>query len=480
EESPPAEEEEAEASAAPADAEEDQKAADEEPTENGEKDGYKYKKSRTKKVKRTIPLWASVAAHKNVPVTNFAGTQHRMDNILIEALRASSDKSGVSFKSLMKYLLDKHPGMELTKKTFFIKKALKKHLEKGTIKQVTPRTANAGVVHSSLGRFLWVQLKAPNKLESLGDALPLIITQLCEPKEASYNLIKKYLEQHFPISKLPQTQRHFKCREIPPFTAKLKRGGNKPQPKGSVLEEAITVAITAMNEPKTCSTTLLRKHLLDSHKDRDITCKVLGWMEQITGHGFTGTYRLSFPFYPRYSSVSPVPDACNRLLPVWFASCEPPPKARRPPPAKKARSSGPVKSRGKAFAKKSPAKKAPPPAKKAGRKQPASKKEAAPPKETPVKKAAPSRKPKTPAVKKLSARGSKRPPPKESTPEKDDKTAKSRSRSSRSEESSPEEPAAKKQPAKGKRSQPKKTPPTVKTGAKSSKQPARQSKRGRR
>uniref|UniRef100_A0A3P9IYS0 Heterochromatin protein 1-binding protein 3 n=1 Tax=Oryzias latipes TaxID=8090 RepID=A0A3P9IYS0_ORYLA len=464
EESPPAEEEEAEASAAPADAEEDQKAADEEPTENGEKvdggapDGYKYKKSRTKKVKRTIPLWASVAAHKNVPVTNFAGTQHRMDNILIEALRASSDKSGVSFKSLMKYLLDKHPGMELTKKTFFIKKALKKHLEKGTIKQLKGKGLSGSFV---IGKQPAPPKVSPNKLESLGDALPLIITQLCEPKEASYNLIKKYLEQHFP--------------KIPPADLySLKRGGNKPQPKGSVLEEAITVAITAMNEPKTCSTTLLKSVLV---LKRDITCKVLGWMEQITGHGFTGTYRLSFPFYPRYSSV---PDACNRLLPVWFASCEPPPKARRPPPAKKARSSGPVKSRGKAFAKKSPAKKAPPPAKKAGRKQPASKKEAAPPKETPVKKAAPSRKPKTPAVKKLSARGSKRPPPKESTPEKDDKTAKSRSRSSRSEESSPEEPAAKKQPAKGKRSQPKKTPPTVKTGAKSSKQPARQSKRGRR
>lgn len=35
-------------------------------------------------------------------------------------------------------------------------------------------------------------------MESLGDALPLIITRLCEPKEASYNLIRKYLEQHFP------------------------------------------------------------------------------------------------------------------------------------------------------------------------------------------------------------------------------------------------------------------------------------------
>lgn len=40
--------------------------------------------------------------------------------------------------------------------------------------------------------------KCAQKMESLGDALPLIITRLCEPKEASYNLIRKYLEQHFP------------------------------------------------------------------------------------------------------------------------------------------------------------------------------------------------------------------------------------------------------------------------------------------
>lgn len=46
--------------------------------------------------------------------------------------------------------------------------------------------------------FWMVLQKAAQKTESLGDALPLIITRLCEPKEASYNLIKKYLEQHFP------------------------------------------------------------------------------------------------------------------------------------------------------------------------------------------------------------------------------------------------------------------------------------------
>lgn len=41
-------------------------------------------------------------------------------------------------------------------------------------------------------------------------------------------------------------------------------------------------------------------HLV-AHLRRTLTkCKVLGWMEQITGHGFNGTYQLSFPFYPRY------------------------------------------------------------------------------------------------------------------------------------------------------------------------------------
>lgn len=50
------------------------------------KDGYKYEKSKVKKVKRTIPAWASVTSSKKLPVTNFAGTQNKVDNILIEAI----------------------------------------------------------------------------------------------------------------------------------------------------------------------------------------------------------------------------------------------------------------------------------------------------------------------------------------------------------------------------------------------------------
>lgn len=139
----------------------------------------------------------------------------------------------------------------------------------------------------------------------------------------------------------------------------LKRNGNKVLLHGKGMEDAIAVAITAMNEPKTCSITTLRRYLVDSNKYRTenhiceslsaetsprplcpsslcnlrdahgahgvipqnvaslkckfslptaadlkralTKCKVLGWMQQISGHGFIGTYKLSFPYYPRYS-----------------------------------------------------------------------------------------------------------------------------------------------------------------------------------
>lgn len=52
------------------------------------------------------------------------------------SLQSSNDRAGVSFQSVVKYILKKYPGIDLNKKKFFIKKAMKKHLERGTIKQV--------------------------------------------------------------------------------------------------------------------------------------------------------------------------------------------------------------------------------------------------------------------------------------------------------------------------------------------------------
>ncbi|XP_042351733.1 heterochromatin protein 1-binding protein 3 isoform X2 [Plectropomus leopardus] len=568
EESPSADEGQAAPSAAPAEGEAEAEGAAErgaEPTENGEKaegeaeekegeaagkkelkDGYKYEKTKTKKVKRTIPAWASVATSKKLPVTNFAGTQNKVDNILIEAITSCNDRSGVSYQSVMKYILKKYPGMELDRKKFLIKKAMKKHLEKGTIRQLKGKGLSGTF---AIGKQPTVSKKTPQKMESLGDALPLIITRLCEPKEASYNLIKKYLEQHFPnfnIEKRPDVLKTALVKavekgQLEQITGKgakgtfqLKRTSNPP--KGSNLEDAITAAITAMNEPKTCSTTTLRRYLVDANKDRKeyhlvaslrrtlTKCKVLGWMEQITGHGFTGTYQLSFPFYPSPTVLYPdkfkeppkktAPPANKRRRTVESSDEEeeeeeeedeeedeeeeesedeapvrkrksrkrPPPKARRPPPAKKSRSSSQskAKGRGRSLAKKSPAKKAVSSAKSRGR--PSKKESTAPAKATPVKRGAPARKPKTPAVKKLNKRAPKRQASRESTPEEEEEevtTPRGGSRRSKAEEASPEVPATKKAAGK-RRSEPEESEePEVKKGAKNSKRSGRKSKRGK-
>ncbi|XP_038147154.1 heterochromatin protein 1-binding protein 3 [Cyprinodon tularosa] len=524
------------------------------------KDGMKYKKSKTKKVKRTIPAWASVTSSKNIPVTNFAGRQNQMENILVEAIGSSNERSGMSFQSVMKYILKKYPGMELNKKKFIIKKAMKKHLEKGTIKQLKGKGLSGTF---AMGKQPPPSKKGAQKQESLGDALPLIITRLCEPKEASYYLIKKYLEQHFPsfnIENRPDLLKSALVRAVEKGhleqitgkgatgTFQLKRAAKEAQLKGSMLEDAITVAITAMNEPKTCSTTSLRKYLVDSNKHvkenllvanlrRTLTkCKVLGWMEQITGHGFTGTYQLSFPFYPSPTTLYPekFKDAPKKVVKPKKtvdssdeeeedeeeseeeesedeaparrrkSNKRPPPKAQRPPPTKKSRSVSKSKARGRGrqLAKTPPAKKTV----KSG-KNPSKKETVSTPKATPVKRGAPSRKSKTPAVKKLSKRGSRKAASRESSPDEpkvEKVTAKSGSRRTKAEESYPEEPkvvketsksgskrakveestheepAAKKQATKGgskKEASSEKADLQKKT--KSSKQSARKSKRGK-
>ncbi|KAM3877746.1 heterochromatin protein 1-binding protein 3 [Diretmus argenteus] len=426
------------------------------------KDGYKLEKAKVKKVKRTIPAWATVAASKKVPVSNFAGTHPKVDDVLIEAIKTCKDKAGMSYKSVMKYLLKKYPGLELDKRKFLIKKAMKKQLEKGTIKQLKGKGLSGSFAIGKQPTSVKKAVVFPGlKSETLGDALPLIITQLCEPKEASYILIKKYVDQHFPhlnIENRPDLLKSALVRAVEKGqleritgkgasgTFQLKRTGDKVLLKGGALEDAITAAITAMNEPKTCSTTILRKYLIDSNKDskesrlvanlrKTLTkCKMLGWMEQITGNGLNGTYQLSFPFYPSPATLYPdkviapqkkKEDAPRRRRtadssdeeeseeeeeeeeesddepppPKRKAQKRPPPRARRPLPAKKSRSTSQSRARGKraALAKKSPAKKVASPAKKVA--SPAKKVA------TPAKKAAaPAKKAPTPAKKGASTR----------------------------------------------------------------------------
>lgn len=45
-------------------------------------------------------------------------------------------------------------------------------------------------------------VSTPEQQVKLEDILPLAFTRLCEPKEASYSLIKKYVSQYYPKLKV--------------------------------------------------------------------------------------------------------------------------------------------------------------------------------------------------------------------------------------------------------------------------------------
>merc|ERR1739838_896035 len=75
-------------------------------------------------------------------------------------------------------------------------------------------------------------------------------------------------------------------------------------------EDPIEDAIIASNEPKDASVTALRHYLAEFHteynvKDRPKVLKNAleraedkGWLVRVTGKGFNGTFRLSYPYIP--------------------------------------------------------------------------------------------------------------------------------------------------------------------------------------
>ncbi|XP_067287662.1 heterochromatin protein 1-binding protein 3 [Pseudorasbora parva] len=417
-----------------------------------------------KKVKKKIPAWATISANK---LASASLSQPKVEEILIEAIESCKERSGASSITIMKYVMKKYPSVEMDKKTKNLyKRALKRMVEKGTVKQLKGKGFSGSF---AIGKK---SAASAGTKETLGESLPLIITRLCEPKEASYILIKKYLEQYFPqlnVENRPDVLKNCLQRSVEKGfleqitgkgasgTFQLKKAGNKVLMGGGLLEDAVVAAITAMNEPKTCSITILRKFLMEKQDQKNVSlvvpnlkrtlqkCKMMGWMEQISGHGLSGSYQLSYPFYPSPAVLFPEmmeklkqkegqklkrkrsdesdeeSDESEDESEEEESDDEPPRRKRNQRANRKPVSKARQNKRAKTVSRKPPAakrsvasaKKAPPPAKKpAAASKAASKKAPAPVKATPVKKAAPTSKPKTPIAKKMTSRGSKRPSPK--------------------------------------------------------------------
>lgn len=420
--------------------------------EETKKDEKGHTKEKEKKVKKTIPSWATLSAsqlaraQKQTPMAS--SPRPKMDAILTEAIKACFQKSGASVVAIRKYIIHKYPSLDLERRGYLLKQALKRELNRGVIKQVKGKGASGSFVMAQKSR------KTPQKSKNrkkgsavdpepqvrLEDILPLAFTRLCEPKEASYSLIRKYVSQYYPKLRVdirPQLlknalQRAVERGQLEQITGKgasgtfqLKKSGEKPLLGGSLMEYAILSAIAAMNEPKTCSTTALKKYVLENHPGTNSNyqmhllkktlqkCEKNGWMEQISGKGFSGTFQLCFPYYPSPGVLFPKKepddskdeDEDDDEDEDEDESSEDS-EDEEPPPKRSLQKKTPARSQGKAASMKQraskPARKVP--AAQRGKVRPLPKK--APPKaKTPAKKARPS----PSVIKKPSGSSSKKP-----------------------------------------------------------------------
>lgn len=417
-------------------------------SEETKKDEKDQSKEKEKKVKKTIPSWATLSAsqlaraQKQTPMAS--SPRPKMDAILTEAIKACFQKSGASVVAIRKYIIHKYPSLELERRGYLLKQALKRELNRGVIKQVKGKGASGSFVVVQKARKMPQKSRNAKKRSSvvdpepqvkLEDVLPLAFTRLCEPKEASYSLIRKYVSQYYPKLRVdirPQLlknalQRAVERGQLEQITGKgasgtfqLKKSGEKPLLGGSLMEYAILSAIAAMNEPKTCSTTALKKYVLENHPGTNSNyqmhllkktlqkCEKNGWMEQISGKGFSGTFQLCFPYYPSPGVLFPKkePDDSKDEDEDEDESSEEDSEDEEPPPKRRLQKKTPAKSPGKAASMKQRGSKPTPkiPAAQRGKARPLPKK--APPKaKTPAKKARPS----PSVIKKPSGNSSKKP-----------------------------------------------------------------------
>uniref|UniRef100_A0A2I3G7T9 Heterochromatin protein 1-binding protein 3 n=1 Tax=Nomascus leucogenys TaxID=61853 RepID=A0A2I3G7T9_NOMLE len=399
---------------------------------------------RRTKVKKTIPSWATLSAsqlaraQKQTPMAS--SPRPKMDAILTEAIKACFQKSGASVVAIRKYIIHKYPSLELERRGYLLKQALKRELNRGVIKQVKGKGASGSFVvvqksrktpQKSRNRKNRSSAVDPEPQVKLEDILPLAFTRLCEPKEASYSLIRNMCLSII-LSLEPQLlknalQRAVERGQLEQITGKgasgtfqLKKSGEKPLLGGSLMEYAILSAIAAMNEPKTCSTTALKKYVLENHPGTNSNyqmhllkktlqkCEKNGWMEQISGKGFSGTFQLCFPYYPSPGVLFPKkePDDSRDEDEDEDESSEEDSEDEEPPPKRRLQKKTPAKSPGKAASVKQRGSKPAPKVSAAqrGKARPLPKK--APPKaKTPAKKTRPS----PTVIKKPSGGSSKKP-----------------------------------------------------------------------
>jgi len=302
-----------------------EKAAD---ATEGDADGAVKKK----KAKKVIPSWATLTVEARSKLAKGGSlAKPKIADAIVDAIKICADSKGVASASAIKsMIMSDNP--ELPKVT--LKKGMAKAVDRGLVVQVKgkgfsgsfklgkgkpEKKAETGK-KAGKGKKKEAEDKPRTPLEEL---FPLVFTWAINPKEASVGFIRKYLEANYPdidlgvefksLKKaLENAEKNGSLERLTgkgfSGTFRLVDGASKTA--GSKFADAFENACIAMNEPKELSVSKLRDYIGFYHPeyktdDRPLVLKRAldravdkGWLQQISGKGFSGTYRLMHPYYP--------------------------------------------------------------------------------------------------------------------------------------------------------------------------------------
>jgi len=276
--------------------------------------------------KRTVPTWTTLsgdAKNKIAKTATVKVARGKIEDEVVKAIQAVADiKGNASASKIRNYMSSKLP--ETPKHHF--KRAVLKAVDRKIIKQTKGIGFNGWFRLETESNRKKAAASGKKKSASSGEKVPLdevfplVFTWACNPKEASVNLIRKYVGEHYPELDVDGTA----------FRKAIEAGENKGQLQritgkgfsgtfslvdgasktGAKFEDAIETAIIAMNEPKDVSVQILRDYIGEYHKEYntdnrpDVLKKALersetkGHLVRLTGKGFSGTFRLNWPFHP--------------------------------------------------------------------------------------------------------------------------------------------------------------------------------------
>lgn len=309
--------EEAPAADAPAEEKKEEAKTEEEKTD---------KKKKPKK--KVVPSWATLDDSTRSKLAK-AGSlpKPKVQDAILEAIKLCGDSKGAASASAIRSMvMSDNP--ELPK--MVLKKAMAKAVERGLVAQIKGKGFSGSfklgkgkpVKKAEGEKGKKVKKDAGPAKAPLEELFPLVFTWACNPKEASVGLIKKYVVANYPELELGEESKHYrKALEAAEKHGSLERITGKgfngtfalvdgASKAGGRFDDAFENALIAMNEPKDLSVSKLRDylscyhpeyntdnrpHVLKSALDR---AAAQGWVQQISGKGFTGTYRLSHNYYP--------------------------------------------------------------------------------------------------------------------------------------------------------------------------------------